>query len=73
MSNLSAKEIAAISGSITTLAALTAATPDMIISNLEGVLFTKSEADGLRRACRCAIKMFDDIIDEMMTEARRTK
>lgn len=72
MSNLSAKEIAAISGSITMLAALAAATPAMIISSLEGVLFTKSEADDLRRACRCVIKMFDDILGKMMTEAKRT-
>ena len=49
-SKLNSKDLAALAGTITALAALTASTPHLILQSLVGVLWTKEEAHDLQAA-----------------------
>ena len=60
------KELVAINGTICALAALTAATPELIINALTDVLFTKTDAAKLMKLAESQAWMFGEIIDEMV-------
>lgn len=66
------KELVAVNGTICALAALTAATPELIIRSLTGVLFTKTEAAKLMKLAESQAWMFGEILGELIAAPPRS-